>query len=59
MNLIEKLRAKQREFDRKRWADLNHLVYVSEYQELSDLIGLAADTLEGQALLIDKAQKPA
>lgn len=59
MNLIEKLRAKQREFDRMRWRDHDCRNYDADAAEMADLLGLAAATLEGQSLLIDHAQKPA
>ena len=55
MSLIEKLRAKQREFDRARyvWID-RQWRYDPDAVEISELFGKAADTLEGQALLIDQ-----
>lgn len=63
MNLIEKLRAKQREFDRGyRIAVDDGYGYRSAYDidslDMSSLLKQAADTIEGQALLIEQNREP-
>jgi hypothetical protein len=60
MGLIEKLRAKQREYDRARYVWENgRWRYDLQSVDMAELLGQAADTLEGQAVLIDQPRRVA